>query len=117
MKRLNILFNSTAVNEVIIYPICTDGENPKLSNLEGYSLPETAVKRMKVTWFYQREGEPAIVCVGLGDKNSLDAEHIRRAAGTVGRAIEQERVTKVSVDFSQIPIKLEPHFYGAWVEG
>lgn len=88
-----------------------------------FALRPEMKKKGVVTWFYSRsEQESHVLIVGLGKRENYGLEALREAAGTAGRAVEQERLDTVSVSLASVEAILAEgqqaeQTITAWVEG
>ncbi|MBP1988468.1 leucyl aminopeptidase [Paenibacillus eucommiae] len=92
----------------------------ELSILDGIDSKESMGEKGVITWQYGRRGEPHLLLVGLGDEAKLTTEIIRAAAGSAGRAVEQQKLESAEVVLEILKYGealSEATALTAWVEG
>jgi leucyl aminopeptidase len=112
--------------QAIIFPVFKDSFEQSHSGglLASFLQKHEPRKRMgergEVTWFYGRGELPHYLFVGVGERSPNNAFRITEAAGTAGRAAEQEGLQSAVISFEALGKRKdeeEESFVAAWVEG
>ncbi|WP_235847571.1 leucyl aminopeptidase family protein [Paenibacillus tuaregi] len=81
---MQIYTDLTGEDEVLIYPVYA-GED------SAYPMNERRKRQGSITWLYGRSAEEAdVLAAGLGDRQTVTLEQVRRAGGAAARALLQE---------------------------
>ncbi|MEK3779888.1 MULTISPECIES: M17 family metallopeptidase [Paenibacillus] len=114
---MNIIFDESHVADSRVYAIYEGDEPP-------FRLPDSRKRSGSLTWLYARSRDEAdYLIAGMGSREQLTVEKVRKAAASVARALLKEHKTSAVLirkpldTGSEKPKLTEAEEFQAWMEG